>query len=206
MNRLLEILKREGRPTAERLKQIYRQLCKKTHPDTENGTHEEFIQLRREYEEALTAVMKGRVPAERKTLTSSEAREIFLEKLYLFSMRLFGSDGEQTLNELIGAAGDYRKDVQILWTDYQKSFYQTRKQWADSGEVFYAHNLLIMSIKQLFYYFSLSRERYRTLLFNYLADLREKYSKKLDAERTELLKRMAVWLQEEADGEKTALF
>lgn len=212
MNRLIEILKKEKNVTPEKLKRIYRKLCKQTHPDTAKGTHDDFIRLRKEYEEALKALpsihagLKNNINSE---LPHPDAhvnvREAVMEKLYLFSMRLFGSDGESALLELIEAADHYRKDVSELWNAYYASFYKTRKKWMDSGDVFYTHNLFISSIKQLFYYYSGSSERYKVLLLTFLQDL-EKRMDNLDEEQARVIRGLSEWLRQEAELEKIVLF
>lgn len=210
MNRLLTILHSQSDLSPAKLKQVYRDMCKRTHPDMASGSHEDFIQLRQEYEEALSELQGTDISAGQKKsagpeTSPSDAREAALEKLYLFSIRLFGSDGEETLMGLIKALGSYRKDVQALWTDYYKLFYKDRKKWMDDGDVFYSHNLFVASVKQLFYYYSYATERYRMLLQTFLEDL-EKRAPKIGAEQMRVLRGIGKWLLEEADLEKVALF
>lgn len=207
MNRLIEILKKGKDVSPAALKKLFRRLCRETHPDTATGTHEAFIRLRGEYEEAIKILPSARAD-NRKTpsveLSREDARESVLENLYLYSMRLFGADGEATLLELIESAQFYRKDVRDLWHSYYLTFYRTREKWMDDGNIFYTHNLFILSVKQLFYYYSGS-DRYKRLLTAYLGDL-EKRLDKLDDTRSKVIRGLSDWLREEAELEKIFLF
>jgi hypothetical protein len=64
MNRLIALLQMEKECSLGHLKRLYRTLTKTTHPDLVRGTGERFLELRRDYEEAM-ALLQGQESVER---------------------------------------------------------------------------------------------------------------------------------------------
>jgi hypothetical protein len=129
------------------------------------------------------------------------SRKKVLEQLYLYALKFFGKDSEKVLLNLIDVTKNYRPDIALHLEAYHELFIKTFYYWKSDGNIFYTHNLLIASIKQLFYYYSFSMARYKNLLSVYLGDM-EKRSQKLSSRQSEILQKLAHWLLEEAEKEK----
>jgi hypothetical protein len=205
MNKLIDFLNAENNVTIERLNQVHRLLCKKLHPDITKKSGERFLNLQREYEEAfgILSGIQGSVTDGKKTDTSENKDRIFgnpretvLSYLYLYSLKLFSRDGNIILLKLIDASKEYDDKVHSLLEDYNRVFYETRNTWQNDGNIFYAHNMLIASIKQLFYFYSIPLKHHKTLLITYLSDI-GKMMKKLSAEQRSILTGMAAWIKNE---------
>ena len=208
MNSLIETLSAEGNVTLARLKQLFRQLSKETHPDIAGGSEERFIRLRNEYEQALDAILSGglaELQTEETALSPSEIREEILENLYFFALKVFGSDSEKYLFRMMELAKDSDPDLAMLLRAYYENFYYQFDSWIHNGIVFYAHNLWISSVRQLFLYYSQSNPRYRTILTAYLSEL-PKRAQRLGSEREHILLQLGKWLEREMDGEIIRLF
>jgi hypothetical protein len=212
MNRLIYLLQLENEMTIPRLKKVYRILCKKTHPDITKGSDSKFIELRREYEEAFAIISKGETAGpvkeentEKKTAPVPEnLREAVMEKLYQYSLKVLSPESEDILLELIRLTQTYNPDVHEILKSYYEVFFKRFHYWKHNGLIFFAHNLVIASIRQLFYYYSFSLPHYRTVLTSYLSDV-PKRSKRLDPEQQRILNGIAEWLGQELDRERIIL-
>jgi len=207
MNRLIGLLMVENDLTASRLRRIYRELCKKAHPDLGSGTDAEFVELRREYEEAL-GILKGGTSAVPGASAASGARPVpgessanprmsVLRLLYLYAVRFYGSDSGRILSALTAACRDYDPGIQATLLEYRRLFFDSFREWRHSGPVYYTHNLLIASIMQLFYSFTVSARRHGMLLEAFLGDM-EKRAEGLSGDRRRVLAALGSWLREEA--------
>jgi hypothetical protein len=214
MNKLINLLQLENELTIPRLKKVYRILCKKTHPDITKGPDSKFIELRKEYEEAYAIISNLKtVPADpekeapaakKKEPAPEKLREAVMENLYLYSLKVLSPESEDILLDLIHLTESYNSEVHEILKSYYQVFFKRIKYWRHNGLVFYAHNLVISSIRQLFYYYSLSMPHHRTVLLSYLNDV-PKRSKRLEAEQQRVLNGLAEWLWQEMDGEKIVL-
>lgn len=207
MNRLLGLLDYEKDRSVARLKRIYRALCKRTHPDLSRGPDAGFVELRREYEEALR-ILAAPAPAGRPAgmargpgAGSADPRTRTLRLLYLYAVRFYGSDSGRILASLTEACRAYDPGVHAVLLEYRRVFFDGFADWRRSGPVYYTHNLLIASIMQLFYHFSFSPPRHGTLLAAYLGDM-GKRAGVLSQERRRVLASFGAWLLAEAGGEK----
>ncbi len=207
MNRLLALLELGEEPSPRRLAQLYRQLSKRAHPDLAPGSHEAFLRLRREYEEALRLLRAGRPgseppsgePRRRSERGAQGGRERVLELLYRYAVRFYGKDSDGILAALAQAAEGYDRALSDLLQEYREGFLEDFFSWVDDGTIYYAHGLFIASAKQLAYLHSFGIPRHRTLLVSYLAQLRAR-SRRLPAGKARILERLADWLERESQG------
>ena len=202
MNRLLALLELENDPTPRRLTQLYRQLTKKAHPDLASGSHEAFLRLRREYEEAVRALRAAprRAPRSGAQAGTRGGREAVLELLYRYAVRFYGKDSDGILARLIEAARGYDSALCTLLEAYRESFPGQFHAWVAEGTTYYAHSLFIACAKQLAYLHSFGIPRHRVLLADYLAQLRGARARRLPAGKAAVLDRLADWLERESQG------
>jgi len=206
MNRLLALLRLEDNLTPGRLKQLYRRLSKKTHPDLAPGAHEDFVRLRGDYEEALGLLGDGLPGATACPVAAvrpgarreGSGREAVLRLLYQYSVRFYGRDSAGILSSLQRAARSYSPALHALLAAYRECFLERFSAWAADGRIYYAHNLFIASVKQLIYWHSLGILRHRTLLRAYLQELRAR-ARRIAPDKARILLRLADWLQEESE-------
>ena len=128
-----------------------------------------------------------------------------MENLYLYAVKFYGSDSEKILDKMILFSQSYQDDIHKMFCEYKGVFFKTFNLWRDSGNVYYAHNLFIASIPQLFFYYSYSIPRYKILLTAYLGDI-EILSKKLDSGQGLILVNLADFLRKESENEKVLIF
>lgn len=211
MNRLIAFLLSEGNPSVARLKQVYRVLCKKTHPDVTGADAALFVKLRAEYEEALLQLEKG-IPTElerssaidetpRKRAKPENPRAAVLTGIYRYALKFYSRVSSTLLDRLILDASYYRADLQTLLADYRDTWLSSFDDWRDDGKLFYSHNLFLACVTQLAYWYSFGLQRHRTLLLAYLSDLRKRLQI-LDGAYRDVLERLTDWLAEEAEGER----
>jgi hypothetical protein len=212
VNRLIGLLEIENDLTVGRLKKVYRALCKRTHPDLAGGLPAHFVELRREYEEALE-ILTGRTRSRHPsvhgaaaasapwTVPAGDPRTRVLHLLHLYAVRFYGSDSGRILSALTGACRVYDAEVHSMLLEYWKVFFDGFHSWVRSGIVYYTHNLLIASIMQLGYCRSISQGRHGILLAAYLQDM-EKRAGKLPEEQRRILASFGSWLRREAAMEK----
>jgi hypothetical protein len=203
MNRLIAFLKNENNLSIARLKQLYRLLSKKTHPDLVKGAPEQFVRLRKDYEEALQ-ILRSHGPANMGISGGNRdpgknVREQVLSGLYLYALKFFSSESKAAILRLIEAAYPYDSRIHELLKSYYAEFFRQFHAWQHDGDVYYTHNLFIASIKQLAYHSSFGMPRHRKLLHEYLDDLRRR-ALKLEPKQARILQSLADWLEDE--GEK----
>jgi len=211
VNELLGLLERNGPPTVQRLKRLYRRLTKKAHPDLTRESHEAFVRLHRSYEEALRLLSQPAQPRQTappgsKAGKRGQGPEIplrlaVLKTLYRYALKFNGVETQGVFATLLELAKQYRSDVHADLLTYEKIFLQTYGAWRGDGTVYYAHGLWIACIRELAYYLSFGQARYLTLLKAYRKDL-AKRSERLRADQGQNLRRLGQWLLEEAHGEK----
>ena len=202
MNQLLAMLKKENNHTLPRLKQLYRVMSKETHPDTDGGSEVKFIKLKRDYEEALSLIEKQQPIPDLELKPGSAGnknlRERVLDQLIMFALKVFTSEGDIHLRNLIELTSEYSREVHEQLKIYSEILYNSYHAWMSDGSVYYPHSLFIAAIKQLTYYRELSHPRYKKLVFSYAEDLKAKVDK-LKPERAAVLLRLMSWLKAETD-------
>lgn len=206
MNRLIALLQMENECSLVHLKRLYRTLTKTTHPDLVRGSGESFLELRRDYEEAV-ALLQEQESIERSAAfpeKDEDVRNQLIRTLYLYAVRFYGGDSQKILIHLVALAARYNPKVHDVLTAYYRSVFAEFDFWHRDGSVYYTHNLFIAAVKQLIYYYSYSLDRQRRLLLAYLEDLRMR-SQGLDATKAEILRILADWLEQEAAAERVQI-
>lgn len=204
-NRLLELLRLEGLPSGERLREVYRALCMAEHPDSGRGSEEGFKRLQEEYREARAALQgsspRGRRPAPGAPASRPEdPRRTILETLYLYAVRFFGNESVRLMASLRAAAAAHDPVLAALLAVYEREFLSCFHSWASDATVYYTHNLLIAAVKQLAYHFTFGLPHQRRLFLSLLRDLKER-ARKLSPARRKVLEGLADWLSmEEGKG------
>ena len=202
MNQLINILQEENNLTLDRLKQLYRTLSKEVHPDRAGGSEVKFIQLKRDYEEALSLVGEKQpfpdLELKPGTTGKKNLRDKVLDQLTMFAIKVFTSAGDVHLRNLIELSRDYQAEVYTQLVLYRELLYSTYPSWINDESVYYPHSLFIAAIKQLLYYRELSHPRYKKSIVTYAEDLKTKY-KKLDPKPAAVLLYLMNWLKAEAD-------
>ncbi len=202
MNQLLAMLKKENNHTLTKLKQLYRVMSKEAHPDTDGGSEVKFIRLKRDYEEALSLIEKQQPIPDLELKTGSAGkknlRERVLDQLIMFALKVFTSEGDIHLGNLIELSRDYQIEIHKQLKLYQEILYSSYHVWMSDGSVYHPHSLFIAAIKQLTYYRELLHPRYKKLVFTYAEDLKTK-ADKLEPERAAVLLRLMSWLKAETD-------
>jgi hypothetical protein len=199
------MLQKKGTPTAERLKRLYRRLCREMHPDLSGKSHKPFVQLHEWYEDALHLLSESATEnsknkgATRHTVNSN--RENVLKTLYRYALKFNGVQTQQVFSDLLEQVKEYRPAVYPVLLAYQTMFLRSFSSWQHIGEIYYTHALWIASIRELAYYLSFGQRRYRILLERYIQDLKGRAAK-IDEEKRDTLPRLGSWLIEEADGNK----
>lgn len=199
MNELVDLLRSKGPPSVSRLKRLYRQLSKRTHPDLTRESHEAFLTLKRSYEEALALL--GDAAHRRRPAARAATRPEVLRSLYLYALKFNGAEAEGVFAALLEQTRGYRPAVHSALRQYQAAFRQTYPRWQNEGKVFYAHALWLACIRELAWYLSYGAERYLTLLQAYCGDLSER-TEKLEPQQKEVLRSLSGWLLQEAKGGK----
>jgi hypothetical protein len=195
---LIEILQKENDLSEKRLKAIFRRLCKKTHPDALPGRSMDFIQLRKEYEEALRFLRTGADVTVKTSAGKAGIRDEILRQLYFYTVKEVTTVGEDHLLKLISLLKKYKNEVSIYWQSYHQVFFKTSGAWVSDGTVYYAHSLIMSIIKQMFYYFSKQSSRHKILFEKYIDEL-GKIVKKLDSDRARILLDITRWLKDEIE-------
>ena len=198
MNRLLALLQKENKLTEARLKQVFRQLCKRVHPDSSPGDEKRFIRLRADYEEALL-LLRAEPAAAPLPADPAALREKMHSLLHQYAVKEMTRQAEPLLGELVRALDALDPVAAGHWRRYHELFFSTWPVWSNDGDVFYAHGLFIAIVKQFSYFLSTGTARYRTLFRNYRKDLADK-AKKLDAERAAVLSGIVDSLERELNG------
>ena len=180
---------------------------KKTHPDLTKQSGESFIRLKAEYIQALEILTHPTeaVPASPENQNDPrESRRIVLEHLYYYALKLFGSSGEESLNQLITVSEAYRPDVYQLCIRYRDVFYKRYIAWENDPKVCYVHSYLIKSVKQLFDFYENPIPRQKSVLDSFLDELRYRCDK-LNNEYSDLAKEFGLWIKTESDNEPIAV-
>ncbi len=205
MNSLISRLTAEKNLTVKRLKQVYRELSKQTHPDLTNKKGDEFIRLRAEYEDALKIL---RNPDELSRISKQPAREsprtpreAVLQDLAMFAFKIFSDDAGRALDRMIAVSESYKPVLTEILTRYRDGYYRDFPKWRHIGRVYYAHNVFISAARQLFTYYASGKDRHKAIFEGCLRDLEVK-ARGLDNERGRILTELGAWLRVEMRKER----
>lgn len=183
MNPFLEALRAENNFSLERLKELYRVRCRETHPDLSHKESSEFIQVRKDYEEAMESISSGNIPEETP----------FEELLELFAVRGLSRSNAEVLDSMIALLQISAPEGAELFKAYQTLFFETYPQWAERGTIFYTHGLFLAAVRQAVLYQNEASARALMLFHDMARDLEIKV-KSRRVENGEILASLINWL------------
>jgi hypothetical protein len=187
-NPFLTYLESHPGADSEALKQLFRILAKRTHPDTAGAEDREFIRLQESYHEAIAALLKRQTPlpsghttgesagvtrAGRRAGGSNEAwrpttpRERVLHYLYRYKAHLIAGTLEprplpsfcvEALDRSIAAAADYDPEVRATLVEFREQFDERRATLARYPDVRTKYALFFKGLANFFDYMNLPSE------------------------------------------------
>ena len=202
MNMFISLMEEDGIVNVGRLKHIYRLFSKRFHPDASKDEGHHFVKMHNDYEEALKLLESGEY--ERKQhRNGGDVRTALLKDLYLFSMKIFTKKADSLLSEMIDQAKRYDRNVEDLLLRYQDLLYRKHELWRSNGKTYYAHNVLMICIKQLFIYYNHKTENQLRIFRGYRQAL-QGWTYSLEDSQKHVLEDFFDWLEKEALGEPVA--
>lgn len=208
MNRLIEHLKYEDSLTLDALRQLYRTLALKCHPDVTKESGNTFVQLQLEYEDAVRQIL-NRQGTHRKAIVrrmgaGGDPRSAFLRTLYLYAIVHDRSHWKDIDRALFASAEAYGGSAEAVIRQYRKAFVDKPGSWRGTGPAATAHERLLLAIRQLGCYYENDIYPNKRLLLSYIGELAA-LSEKLDAEKRSCVLAFGQYLKEEAHGERVPL-
>ncbi len=204
MNRLLAALEKNNQLSIGSLRKLYRTLSVKCHPDVSKGSGKEFVRLQAEYEEALKFLLTNQVPMDKEDRKHIDTRARFLRMLYIYSIMYTEKKWQRLVPTLIKHAFDYRNDVGMLFTDYKEAFSNLNVDFRHRNRIMQTHDVLLLSIKQLAWFFENGLAHDKRLLSSYLNELAER-SCNLDKKTANVFHGICGLLRMEAKGQPVSL-
>jgi hypothetical protein len=113
MNPIIDLMIKENNLSKERLKQIFRVMAKKTHPDLVNKRNE-FIKLKMYYEEANDFIIKNNQNLNQK---NDNIETIFLESLFKFYLLRNCKISNEKLDHILYEIEIYSMEFSYLLRD-----------------------------------------------------------------------------------------
>ena len=207
MNRLIDQLQKEGTLSLDALRNLYRSLALKCHPDVTRQSDTQFIQLQSEYEDAVRQLLEKRdfgSELSRGERAHEDPRTAFLRTLYLYSIVYDRPYWKDIFAMLLRSAQLYHRIIGDLISQYGRTFSKRTENWKTESTLREAHNCLILAIKQLGSYFENDVDPNKRLLDSYIDELLEK-AKHLDSETEDCLNAFGRYLRQESNGPKANL-
>jgi hypothetical protein len=126
MNRLIASLGKRGSYDAESLKSLYRKLALKLHPDRSGRGPEAFLELQKEFEEAMAGLgNRSKSPAPARVPGYHAALERYLSQIAEDNMihTLASGPAREALDHLINSIGG-EGEVRALFVEYRAVFHE----------------------------------------------------------------------------------
>jgi curved DNA-binding protein CbpA len=200
VNIFIQIMGKDNDVSITKLKQIYRVLSKKLHPDVHDGNQESFIRLKREYEEAYKLIKE--LPNKARNVRSkNEARIELLKELYLFSLRMNSPKLfriEEQFAKIVKYAQQYDLHVMTLLNKYHKEILGDLSQKDEKTKR--ANEMLMESIKHLFSYYW-NKVEIEKRIFIGDRHVLERRVKELDDRTKKIFIMFFNWLEDELENE-----
>jgi hypothetical protein len=204
MNRLISSLQKKNQLSLSSLKQLYRGLAVRYHPDAPNGSENEFKRLQEEYAEALKHLLSHYLNIHEQTESPMTAREKFLRMLYIYSIMYGSSNSQMLLSRLIEFAFEYRESIGLLFEDYRKTIIPALRGKDYLTFTHRTHKIILSSVKTVAWLFENNWSFDRRLLKSYLDELSER-AKKLDGNERNIVIGICRLLQQEAKAEPLSI-
>ena len=153
-NRLIRELMKESEVSEDNLKKIYRNLCKKTHPDLTGKNSQEFKNLQKDYKEAIEYLLEFDRLSDEKTAKP----RIYLYKALqsylaygLFSSRIRNKPAlrqrnESLLREIINLSGLYSKEFMNIFIEYNRVHIKKLNEWDLEKKIRKAKNIFLSGL------------------------------------------------------------
>ena len=202
MNTLIRFLKLDDNLTEDGLKQLYRRLSKKTHPDMNGGMDRNFKKLQKLYDEALQFIQRTPLQECIPAKNIHEQRYEILKILYIYSIKFRGKFSKGLLDALIIEMRSYKPDVYRILILYRDKIFDNFQFIKVQTDFYWTHCLFIQAIPQMMYCFNFKMPQYERLCFSYIKDLKNKALKLENEEYKKIFSSLANWLEEEMIGEK----
>jgi hypothetical protein len=208
---------------AAALKQLFRMLAKRTHPDLGAENEAEFVQLQDAYNQAMaTLLSRSGAPPDRRSNTSvwfpAEPREQVLHFLYRYKAHLPSLSLDSTqlpiackhaFENALEAAGRYTDECRYALTHFKEQFHDNRTTLLRYPEVVTKYRPLMQGVASFFDYCVMPNRFNRRLTNSFLGEIRpvtdfdpngppEVRTNRSAAARSALY-RMRVWLEHEID-------
>jgi curved DNA-binding protein CbpA len=195
MNTFIQILENENDVSIKKLKQIFRIISKKVHPDLQNGNNDSFIKLKNEYEEAYKIIEEGKYKQYPK-LGKEEARIELLKNLYQFYLRVYSRKADMILNDMIRFAGMYDSQIQQTLIIYQSTMYKKHNEWKNDARTYYAHNVFLICIMQFFQCYNENTKLPERIFLGHRQAI-EGWAENIKKEYKDILLQLYDWLKSE---------
>jgi hypothetical protein len=198
MNTFIQILENENDVSVKKLKQIYRIISKKVHPDICNGSNEAFLKLKKEYEEAQQLIEKGEYQ-HKKNLNREESRIELLKHLYQFYLRIYTKKADNIIIEMINLSGMYDLKIQKMLNRCNEVMYKKHTEWKNDARTYYAHNVFLICIMQFFQCYNDETELPKRVFLGHRQAI-EGWSANIKEEYKDILLQLYDWLRSELDN------
>jgi hypothetical protein len=198
MNTFIQILENENDVSIKKLKQVFRIISKKVHPDLVNGNNESFIRLKNEYEEAYEIIAEGKYQQHKK-LNKEEARIELLKNLYQFYLRIYSKKADMILDEMIRLAGIYDMKVKNCLITYKETMYKKHNEWKNDARIYYAHNVYLICIMQFFQCYNDNTKLAERIFLGHRQAI-EGWAGNIRKEYKDVLLRLYDWLKDELNN------
>lgn len=207
MNRLIRHLQRENNLTHDGLKQLFRTLCKETHPDSSGKDGESFIQLKTLYEEAVVILKEKKIPQaiEEEEESQEEIRANLLKLLYVYSVKFRGQYSKGLLEKMIETSCKYDEELYRILLLYKESVFIPFSRLKPQSDFYWTHKLFIQTIPQLGSYFNSGLKYYERICYSYIEELKKRALALENAHFRKIFLFFAKWLSEEMEKEKVII-
>jgi hypothetical protein len=198
-NIFIDLMENEDDFSIKRLKQLFRDVSKKVHPDLVQKEDEYFIRVKEDYDEALQLLAKGSLKSRK--IRKEDARVETLKCLFLFSIKVFTKQADVLLNRMIDVSKYYDKRIYDLLKRYNTEMYKNRNDWMRKASVYYSHSIFVACIKQLFQYYNMKSNMNHLLFKNYKQAM-VGWSYNIDEKYEHILNDLYSWLENELDNDR----
>jgi hypothetical protein len=198
MNTFIQILENENDVSIKKLKQIYRIVSKKVHPDIISGSNEAFLKLKKEYEEAQEIIENGSYQ-NTYTLNKEEARIELLKHLYQFYLRVYSKKADIIMNDMIMLFRMYDVKIQKMIISYNDIMYKKHAEWKNDARTYYAHNVFLICIMQFFQCYNDGTQLPKRVFLGHRQAI-EGWSANIKKEYRDILLELYDWLKMELDN------
>jgi hypothetical protein len=220
-NRILKELIASKNFTEKEAKKIFRKYSKMIHPDiTKTDTNEDFINLKKEFEEALVVIknpllveniLKEETPSlENEKINTFNIRKMLYEFLELYVILGIYSQkirikpelkerNEKIIKKIITISKDYDDNFAILFEKFNSLYFQSFEEWYEERQLKNAKKLFINGIRKFLEYQNTGSVTCLRMAMSYLNDAYYEYEHRARSEYHENVIKLIEWFLTELD-------